>query len=226
MVKAAALFESVICIPPLPAAFVKPTVQFVDCPPASSVAPQVSDDNAGGASGAFTVMENVPEPPFALAVSVTPVSCVTDPPVALNVPVLAPEEIEIDAGIVTAALFLERVTDCDPLGTGLFRVTVQVVAWPEESWFATQDSVETVGGAAGACTVTENVRELLLALAVSVTLVSCVTDPPVALNVPVLAPEEIEIDAGVVTAGLLFETVTESDPLGTALSRVTVQVVD
>ncbi len=36
----------------------------------------------------------------------------------------------------------------------------------------------------------------------------------------------MEIDAGVVTAELFFDTATESDPLGTALSRVTVQVVD
>jgi hypothetical protein len=194
ILKAAAFFESVTCMPPLSAALVKPTVQFVDCPPANSVAPHESDDKAGGASGGFTVMENVPEPPFALAVTTTLVSCATDPAVALKVPELAPAEIETDEGIVTAALLLERETDCDPLGTALFNVTVQVVAWPEESWLATQDSEETVGGAAGACTVTENVRELLLALAVSVVLVSCATEPPVAVKVPELAPEEIEID--------------------------------
>jgi hypothetical protein len=74
--------------------------------------------------------------------------------------------------------------------------------------------------------VIENVRELLLALAVKVVLVSCATEPPVAVKVPELAPEEIEIDDGAVTDELLLDRLTESDPLGTALSRLTVQVVD
>ena len=49
--------------------------------------------------------------------------------------------------------------------------------------------------------------------------------PAVALNVPVVAPAAIAIEAGTVRIALLSETATTLPPAGAALLKVTVQVL-
>jgi hypothetical protein len=72
-------------------------------------------------------------------------------------------------------------------------------------------------------TVNVTERELLLALAVTVTEVSEETVPAVTLKLALLAPDATTTDAGVVNAALLSVSVTVTPPDGAAPLSVTVQ---
>ena len=66
------------------------------------------------------------------AVTATVVLVVTDPAVAVKVPVEAPAATRIDAGTVSAVLLSVSVTVAPPAGADCESVTVQVEPAPEE----------------------------------------------------------------------------------------------
>jgi hypothetical protein len=78
----------------------------------------------------------------------------TVPAVAVKFAVVAPAATVTDAGIGSAALFEERLTEAPPVNAALDRVTVQVEVAPDVTEFGEQDKLETAGRAV---TVTEAV---------------------------------------------------------------------
>ncbi|MFZ1941296.1 MAG: hypothetical protein WAU67_19495, partial [Terracidiphilus sp.] len=66
--------------------------------------------------------------PPALAVRVTSAPDVTDETVAVKFALVAPEATVTEAGTVTAALLLARLTAKPPVAAAAFRVTVQLSA--------------------------------------------------------------------------------------------------
>jgi hypothetical protein len=102
---------------------------------------------------------------------------------------------------------------------------VQPSVWLEITCEPAHDSAVTVGGgaAAGALTVNVTERELLLALAVTITAVSDETVPAVTLKLALLAPDATVTDAGTVSAALFLVSVTATPPAGAAPLSVTVQ---
>ena len=103
------------------------------------------------------------------------------------------------------------------------RVTVQVAALPEVMEAGEHESVP---GMSGAVTVTEAVREVPLAVAVTTTTVLAVTEAAVAEKTAEVAPEATVTEAGTVSAALLSERATDTPPAGAAAERVTVQEED
>jgi len=65
------------------------------------------------------------------------------PAVAVKFAVVAPDATVTDAGVVTAALFEERVTKDPPDGAGITNVTVQVEVDPDGILVGEQDNAET-----------------------------------------------------------------------------------
>jgi hypothetical protein len=106
---------------PLGAALLKVTVQ-VDVSLDLKVAGL--QFNAVGTAGARSVSEEFTDAPFRLAVRVTVASAVTPEAVSVKVAFDAPAATLTEAGVLSEALLLDRVTKLAP--AAVFKVTVQV----------------------------------------------------------------------------------------------------
>jgi hypothetical protein len=106
------------------AALVSDTVQVEIPPGLSVVGRQLRDERA---TGAVNPSENVRETPLRVAVKVALVSVETAAAVAVNVAVVNPALTVTEAGTVTEALLLDRLTLAPPAGAAAVRVTVQVL---------------------------------------------------------------------------------------------------
>lgn len=151
---------SVTVTPPAGACPVRVTVPEADVPPITEVG--VTPGNACGASTSSVALLADPY----VAVMTAFVFAESGIVVTVNVPVLAPAAMVVDAGTVATAVLPEaRVTDAPPVGAGVAKVSVPVAGLPPKT---------------------------LVALSVKVTLFAAVTvsdaDCGVPLSVPVMLP--------------------------------------
>jgi hypothetical protein len=202
VVRAALLSERVTSWPPAGAATERVTVQVEELP---EVMEKGEHESVLGTGRAATVREAVLEVPLAVAVTTTAVLVVTEAAVTEKVAEVDPEATVTEAGVLSAALLSERVTNCPPAGAAAERVTVHEAELPEVMEAGEQESVLGTGRAV---TVTEDVLEVPLAAAVTTTVVLAVTEAAVTEKVAEVAPLAMVTEPGVVRAALLSERVT------------------
>ncbi|MBN9662325.1 MAG: hypothetical protein J0H49_29270 [Acidobacteria bacterium] len=218
VVSAVLLSERVTCWPPAGAATERVTVQVAELPEGREAG---EHERVLGMSGAVTVTEAVLEVPLAAAVMTTAVLEVTEAAVAEKEAEVAPAGTVTEAGMVRAALLSERVTNWPPVGAAPESVTVQEEDPPE---LMEAGEHESELGTGRAVTVTVEVLEVPLAVAVTTTAVLAVTEAAVTEKAAEVAPPATVTEAGVERAALLSERVTSCPPMGAAAERVTVQV--
>jgi hypothetical protein len=126
-----------------------------------------------------------------------------------------------EAGTVRAALLSLRLTAVPPVEAARERVTVHEEVAPDETDVGEHSRLEIVR-LAGGVTVSENVLEEPLRVAVTVTDRLEVTEPAVAVNAAAVEPAGTVTDAGTVKAELLSVTATVVPPVGAARESVTV----
>ena len=180
-------------------------------------------DKVDGARTVVNVSATACETPFIDAVIDPEPSAVMPPAVAVKVAKTEPAAIVTDDGIVRRALLSERVTALPPVGAGLDRTTVHVVAAPVPRIVGEQES--EVREVAAARRLRVAVWEAPPSEAVTVAGWSEGIVPAVTVKVPAVAPAAMVTEAGVVSAALLSETVTAVPPVGATLERVAVQVL-
>jgi hypothetical protein len=205
----------------LSAALARLTVQVELPGGVNVVGEQLRLDNTG--TGAFSVSAAVLEAPFQVAVSTTGVFALTAvAALAVKVALDVPVPIVTDAGTVTAALPLDRLTLAG-LSAALVKLTVQVEVPGGVNVLGEHVRLPSTGGA-GALRVRVAVFDVPLQVAVSTTEVFALTAAAaVAVNVVLEAPVPIVTDAGTVTAALPLDRLTLAG-LSAALVRLTVQV--
>ncbi|MBI1791168.1 MAG: hypothetical protein HYR60_26870 [Acidobacteria bacterium] len=142
------------------------------------------------------------------------------PAVAVKVALLAPEATVTEAGTVSAALLLDRLTAKPPPAATLFSVTVHVPV-ADGLMAAGQDNADNC---TGAVSVSEKLRDMPAMLAVSWAVVSTATAAAVAVNVALTAPPGTVTEAGTVTPALLEERETAMPPADAGKVSVTVHV--
>jgi hypothetical protein len=113
--------------PPLGAAAVRLTVHVLVPAPVSDDGLQLIPLNP---AAAVTITEAVLFTPAALAVTVALCDVEALPAVAVNIPLVAPEATVMEAGTVSAALLLLRLTAKPALGAAFVNPTVQVLREP------------------------------------------------------------------------------------------------
>jgi hypothetical protein len=143
--------------------------------------------------------------------------------VAVKVAVVAAAATVTEAGTVSAGLLLESATEAPPAGAALVRVTVQV---EDEFWLRLVGLHVTEETSTGATRLIVAVAEVVPRVAVRVALWSLETVVVEAVNEAVVAPEATATEAGAESVALVLVSVTETPPLGAALDRVTVHVLE
>jgi hypothetical protein len=173
--------------------------------------------------GAFRVRVAVFDVPLQVAVSSADVFATTaDATVAVNVALDVPVPIVTDAGTVTAALPLDRLTIAGLVVT-FVRLTAQVELPGGVNVVGAHARLPSTGGA-GAFKVRVAVFDVPLQVAVSSAEVFATTAAAaVAVNVVLDVPVPIVTDAGTVTAALPLDRLTLAG-LSAALVRLTVHV--
>ena len=135
--------DSVTVVPPASAAPDNPTVQVLAADEANDVGEQASEDTVIGASREMVaVCEELP----AVAVTTALWLLGMAPAVAVNVALVPPAAILTDAGTVSKALPLERVTVVPPAGAAPDNPTVQVLEPADDREPGEQLSEDTVIG--------------------------------------------------------------------------------
>ena len=205
----------------LSAALVKRTVQVELPGGVNVVGEQLRLDNTG--TGAFRVSVAVLDTPFQVAVSTTEVFALTAAAaLAVKVALDVPVPTVTDAGTVTAALPLDRLT-LTALVVTFVRLTVQAELPGGVNVPGEHVRLPSTGGA-GALRVRVAVFDVPFQVAVSTTEVFVLTAAAaVAVNVALEAPVPMVTDAGTVTAALPLDRLTLAG-LSAALVRLTVQV--
>ena len=160
--------------------------------------------------------------PFSEAVICALVSVLTVAAVAVNTALAAPEATVTEAGTVTFALLLDRLTGSPPTEAAAVNFTVQLLV-PAPVSDAGLQLIPL--NASAAFTVTAAVAVAPDALAVTVTLCNVEALPAVAVNVALVAPEATVTEAGTVSAALLLLRLTAKPALGAAFVKPTVQVL-
>ena len=151
--------------------------------------------------------------PLSVAVTVAVWGDATEPAVATNEADVWVAGTVTDGGTGSAAVFEASVTTRPPLGAGRFNVTVHVVEAPDVTLVGLQTSDDT---ATLGVTVTVAVA-LVPSVAVSVTLCEVATEPPVAVNVVVVAVAGTVTEAGTGRAAVLLDaSATTLPPVGAA----------
>jgi hypothetical protein len=201
--------------------FVRLTVQVEVPGGVNALGEHVRLPSTGGA-GALRVRVAVFDVPLQVAVSTTEVFALTAAAaVAVNVVLEAPVPIVTDAGTVTAALPLDRLTLAG-LSAALVRLTVQVELPGGVNVIGKHVTLDSTG--TGAFRVSVAVCDAPLNVAVNTAVVFALTAAAaLAVNVALLAPVPIATDAGTVTAGFPLERLTLVG-LVAAADRLTVQV--
>jgi hypothetical protein len=155
------LLDSATASPPPGAAPLKVTVQL-EVPGAFTL--DGLQDKPLGNTPAVKLTGVLTLSPFRVAVSAAVWALLTVPAVAVNVPLLALAAIVTLAGTVSKPVLLDRLAVI-VVDAALFSVTVQVALCPVPSVLGEQ---LTLNNCAGPAMLNENVRETLLAVAVSV----------------------------------------------------------
>lgn len=202
VVRTALLSERVTSWPPAGAAAESVMVQEEEPPELMEAG---EHDSVPGTGKEVTVTEAVLEVPLAIAVTTTAVLAVTEPAVTEKAAEVAPAATVTEAGVVSAALLSERVTSWPPVGAAAESVTVQEADPPE---VREAGKHERVLGMGRALMVTEAVLEAPLAAAVMTTAVFAVTEVAVTVKAAEVAPLATVTEAGVVSALLSSERVT------------------
>jgi hypothetical protein len=144
------------------------------------------------------------------------------PAVAVKVAVVEPGEITTEAGTVSSAVLLDKVTGRQPVGAGPLKVTVQVLMALDVRVWGEHLRLLMV-------TVTAKLMVALtatpLAVAVTVAVLLMEIVPAETGKLAVLLPAVTLTEAGVDNTALLSESVTICPPVGAALFRVTVQML-
>lgn len=135
--------------------------------------------------------------------------------------VVAFAAIATDAGTVTAALSLERLTLTPPVGAGADKVTVQV-SFPAPLKELVEHERLLRASAGFSCKA--KTCETPFAAAVSVAICAEVTAAIVAVKLAVVELAATVTEAGTVAAELLLDKFTLSPPAGAADDSVTVQL--
>jgi len=182
---------------------------------------QLRLESAG--SGALSVRVVVFEVPFQVAVSnAEPVVLTAAAALAVNVALDAPVPMATDAGTVTAAFPLDRFT-LAALVVTFVRLTVHVELPGGVNVPGAHVRLESTGGA-GASSVRVAVLKLPLNTAVrSAEVLAPTADGAVAVNVALVTPAPIFINAGNPTAGLPLDKLTVAG-LDAGFVRLTVHV--
>jgi hypothetical protein len=160
---------------------------------------------------------------LAVAVTVTAVVLETVPAVVEKVAVVAPPGTVTEAGKVKAGLLLDKLMDKPVTSAGLLNVTAQVEVSPD--WKVDGLQFNHVG-TAGARSVSEELTETPLSVAVIAAVVSTVTPEALAVKAAVDAPAATIIEAGVLSEARLADRVTTDPPAGAGMVKVIVQVAD
>jgi hypothetical protein len=181
---------------------------------------QLRLDSTG--TGAFRVSVAVFDVPLNVAVNTAVVFALTAPAaLAVKVVLDVPVPMATDAGTVTAALPLDRLTLVG-LSAVPVRLTVHVELPGGVNVVGEQLRLDSTG--TGAFRVSVAVCEVPLNVAVNTAVVFVLTAAAaLAVNVALLAPVPTDTDAGTVTAGFPLERLTLIG-LGAAPERFTVQV--
>jgi len=179
-------------------------------------------ESTGGA-GASSVRVAVFDVPFQVAVSnAEPVALTAAAALAVNVALDAPVPMATDAGTVTAAFPLDRFT-LAALVVTFVRLTVHVELPGGVNVPGAHVRLESTGGA-GASSVRVAVLKLPLNTAVrSAEVLAPTADGAVAVNVALVTPAPIFINAGNPTAGLPLDKLTVAG-LDAGFVRLTVHV--
>jgi primosomal replication protein N len=201
--------------------FVRLTVHVELAGGVSVLGVHVRLESKGGA-GASSVKVAVFDVPFQLAVSnAEPLALTAAAALAVNVVLVVPVPIVTDAGTVTAALPLDRLTLVG-LVAALVRLTVQVELAGGVNVPGEQLRLESTG--IGALSVKVAVLDVPFQLAVSnAEPLALTAAAALAVNVVLDAPVPIVTDAGTVTAAFPLDRFTLVG-LVAALVRLTVQV--
>jgi hypothetical protein len=164
----------------------------------------------------------VVEDPFRVAVMTAVWAVEIVPAVAVKVAVVEPGEITTEAGTVSSAVLLDKVTGRQPVGAGPLKVTVQVLMALDVRVWGEHLRLLMV-------TVTAKLMVALtatpLAVAVTVAVLLMEIVPAETGKLAVLLPAVTLTEAGVDNTALLSESVTICPPVGAALFRVTVQML-
>jgi hypothetical protein len=150
---------------------------------------------------------------------VTGVAALTPLVVMAKVAVVAPAATVTLAGIVAAALLLDKVIRAPPAGAILPKVTVPVDPFPPTTAVGFTVTLESVGGLIVSVAVFAALK-----VPVIVTVAAEETPLVVTVNVAVVAPAATVTLAGVVEKALSSDSVTTAPPVGAALLSVTVPV--
>jgi hypothetical protein len=143
------------------------------------------------------------------------------PAAAVKPVVVKPPPTVTFAGTVTAPLLLESVTAAPPDGAAFVKVTVQIEDPPP----ATVDGLQAIPPTCSSeVTVTDDVCEVPLYVAVRVAAWSAVTVPAVAVKLAVVTPALTVTLDGTVTLPLLLDRLTAAPPDGATFVNVTVQL--
>jgi hypothetical protein len=177
--------------------------------------------NTGALSCREVVLDTVPAVPVRVAVW----EVVTDDTVAVNPAVVAFAGTVTEAGTLTSALLLERVTVNPALGAAAVKFTARATVPAPVMEGPAQDKelkdALTVGFAAFNCSW--NHRVTLPPIACRTGVCAVVTDEAVAVKTPVVEPVGTVTVAGTVTAELLLERLNVIAEVAAEL-RSTVQV--
>lgn len=215
----AALFdESAMTNPPAGATPLIVTVPEDEVPPITDVGLNVTVVTAG------TVIVNVAveDVPLAVAVMSDVVLTVAPLVVIAKVPVVDPAGIEIEAGTPATELPEVNVTVVAAV-VAADKVTVPVEPLP----VATVDGERLTLATEGRAVIVKVAVWLAPPAVAVITALPAVREPVVATeNVAVVAPASTVTDAGIVIAVPVELRATTSPPVGAALPRVTVPVVD
>ena len=206
----------------LVATFARLTVQ-VELPGGVNVPGEHARLESTGRAGAFSVRVAVFDVPFQVAVSsAEPFALIATAALAVNVALDVPVPIVTDAGTVTAALPLDRLTLVEPVTT-FVRRTVQVELPGGVNVPGVHARLESTGGA-GAFSVRVAVFDVPFQVAVSSAEPFALTAAvALAVNVALDVPVPIVTEAGTVTAELPLDRPTLVG-LVAALVRRTVHV--
>jgi hypothetical protein len=161
--------------------------------------------------------------PFRVAVTVALPLLLMIPAVAMKVPVDDPAVIMLAAGTVTSGLLLNSVTTLQPVGTVLVKVIVQVLTMLEIKVVGLQLTDDTPKpGTRLKATLFEPPFNVALTVAGWLVLNVLV----VALKVAEVDPAATTTEPGVVSVALLLDKGTVAPPVGAALLKEMVQVLE